>query len=147
MEVREQETQAPGEIVAPPAAEPKSERVYPGVCTRCGGRIARAEIFAERRHNRPSHWMPETDSRGLETGRKYACGPVHTTWYYFVSCAWEHEGRIGFDSHQINLKVPIDNGVEVREIEGLLAQHVMGDRHLTAPPRVTVIGYELLKAQ
>lgn len=144
----EQETRSesaarvPADDRTDPIEQPARE--YPGVCTFCGEDVPQASIV--KRREKLMHMRARTDHRGQpRQGQPIACGPVRTRWSYWVSCAWEHEGRMGFASNQVNMRVPIRHGAELRELEGLIGLTLMKERHLSALPKVTLISFPELQ--
>jgi hypothetical protein len=144
MEATEQETPVatvePGLVTGDVPIE-QPARDYPGVCTHCGEDVPHASIV--RKRDRLIHMKPRTDARSGQPrpGQPLACGPVRTKWRYWITCAWEHEGRIGFASNQVNMRVPIRHGTELRELENLIGLALMKDRHMNALPKVTLITF------
>lgn len=147
----ETETPVEQEQEAPPAAP---EQEIPGRCTRCGSRvvpsIARADGTMFHKHERQT-------SKGLRGRSPFLCGPVLTTWVYFLWLQWDNAttGQGGMLNHQVALRHPIEDIAQVRQLEHALAERLKTPTPTEGPTlvgassgmRVRVINFNLLRAQ
>ena len=137
---------------APPANEPP----IPGRCTKCGARVVPTVLDDKRRVL--LHQRQRMNAKGFPRKGATLCGPVLTTWVYFLWLQWERPSAAGGEggamNYQVSLRHPLEDLSQVRQLEAALV-----DRMRPAPVEglqlvgsasgtvVRVVNFALLRAE